>query len=784
MALESHPSASRKYNNTKSLLMDAVSLKERMIDSDLNRAEKEKIHATVKVLKLKEQALMYLEDVTDGQVHKGMEQRELRPFIDWVIYDEPLNDIPKHLSKHAFSALNYLRSYINGSRNPQHAREEVSKVLYLESRPELDLDQVENLVLAGGGAKAFSLAGAIKSLEKKNRSDQLKRIAGTSGGAIIAMAYAVGYNSKELESLVFDNQFGLFTLESRLSSLGFDRVSHWFSSGEKEDKLSVVSDNHVASYYHKELIKELAPMIAKSKNPRLGALQGYVSSSSTPGGQVRNLVSALKKHKDGDSYFEGVYAQFSESEILAMVERARKSTAKATGQTLFFNSDVLYNTPKKAFMNAVRHQTGRDIVLGFFQDVIIDKLQHLPKESLQKVFGKELVTRQDLRLIDFVQWKELHDMHPDKIKDLYVTICHRKGLSLSHSNVSHKNEEFRKMPVAEAVRVSMNIPPFFRGYNFEVEGRKYRGTDGGFMSNVSFEAFDNDYDVTKTIGVFYSTEKKLKEANGLAGILNKPTSEEELVRTLDEQNSLIELSQQSLDIHMAQIKSLSPDSKERPILDYAIDRRTAIMRASYGRASAIRDDLERLGQQPGILKRMGGLILKGKSPHSVLTEKLGSKIGEMIGAKSQNDLSKSHNRTRLVMINTRDVDTMHFRLNNLEKEGQLKTGGVAMNSLLKGSYCLEAHFYYNQLRIMSDKLDKSNPELSIDRIPEESRAYQEYDPHLLNSSTTHPDSYCEPAEGPEHLGDPDYIDVRKVPADKSEVPPVPAIDEAIRRRQG
>lgn len=58
----------------------------------------------------------------------------------------------------------------------------------------------EGLCFSGGGIKAFSHIGALKALEEKNRKFDM--VAGTSSGSIIAVLYALGYNSDEMYQIL------------------------------------------------------------------------------------------------------------------------------------------------------------------------------------------------------------------------------------------------------------------------------------------------------------------------------------------------------------------------------------------------------------------------------------------------------------------------------------------------------------------------------------------------------------------------------------------------------
>lgn len=55
-------------------------------------------------------------------------------------------------------------------------------------------------IFSGGGMKGIGLVGAYQVLEEKGY--RLKRVAGTSAGAILACFIAAGYNGREMEELM------------------------------------------------------------------------------------------------------------------------------------------------------------------------------------------------------------------------------------------------------------------------------------------------------------------------------------------------------------------------------------------------------------------------------------------------------------------------------------------------------------------------------------------------------------------------------------------------------
>lgn len=75
-----------------------------------------------------------------------------------------------------------------------------------------------NLVFSGGGQKGIVYPAALKELERQGGLNQVKRVAGTSAGAITAALLAVGYSPDELAEIVDKNPLESF-LDYKLTSM-------------------------------------------------------------------------------------------------------------------------------------------------------------------------------------------------------------------------------------------------------------------------------------------------------------------------------------------------------------------------------------------------------------------------------------------------------------------------------------------------------------------------------------------------------------------------------------
>lgn len=73
-------------------------------------------------------------------------------------------------------------------------------------------------VFSGGGMKGLALVGAYQVLEEKGV--RFQRVAGTSAGAIIASLIAAGYTGKEMEDILFHQDFQSF-LDRRKTIIPF-----------------------------------------------------------------------------------------------------------------------------------------------------------------------------------------------------------------------------------------------------------------------------------------------------------------------------------------------------------------------------------------------------------------------------------------------------------------------------------------------------------------------------------------------------------------------------------
>ncbi len=101
------------------------------------------------------------------------------------------------------------------------------------------MSQFRNLVFEGGGVKGIAYAGAIAVLEEKGILPDIRRVAGTSAGAITAALLALGASSQSVQEIVggtdfrefMDNSWGvlrdIFRLVKKYGWYKGDKFAEW-----------------------------------------------------------------------------------------------------------------------------------------------------------------------------------------------------------------------------------------------------------------------------------------------------------------------------------------------------------------------------------------------------------------------------------------------------------------------------------------------------------------------------------------------------------------------------
>src|SRR5574343_659876 len=70
--------------------------------------------------------------------------------------------------------------------------------------------RIDNLVFEGAGIRGIAYCGALMELDEQGYLANVKRVAGTSSGAITASLLSVGYTPQEIYTIIGETNFGKF----------------------------------------------------------------------------------------------------------------------------------------------------------------------------------------------------------------------------------------------------------------------------------------------------------------------------------------------------------------------------------------------------------------------------------------------------------------------------------------------------------------------------------------------------------------------------------------------
>ncbi len=88
------------------------------------------------------------------------------------------------------------------------------------------MSQFKNLVFEGGGVKGIAYAGALQVLEQQKIIPEIRRVGGTSAGAITAALLALGAGSMEVRQIIGGTRFRAFMDDSFWLPGDIDRLLH------------------------------------------------------------------------------------------------------------------------------------------------------------------------------------------------------------------------------------------------------------------------------------------------------------------------------------------------------------------------------------------------------------------------------------------------------------------------------------------------------------------------------------------------------------------------------
>ena len=268
------------------------------------------------------------------------------------------------------------------------------------------IDHIENLVFKGGGVLGIAYAGAIETLEEKGILKNIKRVAGTSAGSIIATLIALKFNSKEIKSILNSTDFKDFVdggdLSRIVSTYGIykgDFLLQWLKDLIKIKTGS--ADTTFGDLFNKNFL-DLRVLATDLTNVELKEF----SNKLTP-----NVIIA-----------EAVRASIS----IPLIFVAWKFTNNIPNDHLYVDGGLLCNYPITAFNRL-------DNTLGFYLK-IKKELNPLEHNNVMKYIDHLLTAVMQKQTIDFLS-------NSDQVKSSVFI----DSLGISSTNFKLTNDEKTKL---------------------------------------------------------------------------------------------------------------------------------------------------------------------------------------------------------------------------------------------------------------------------------------------------------------------------------------------------
>lgn len=423
-----------------------------------------------------------------------------------------------------------------GGREGSEIRVAIKAYLSTQIKPQ----EVENLAFAGGGAKGLSYGGVLEVLEAEGAMANIKRVSGTSAGAIIGMTVAVGLTAAEVKDVIRDKKFTHFLFESP-----FNRPEQLPPHLAVLDMLTdIMSPRKRELMRDADYLKCYKVAFEEAFFPRLltatGAYTGNAAEDQEEAARMRKLLCNPSRfgHDEKKTLLDLIEDKdWFKSMHTEIEEKLDKQLRVGKKRYWFFGEKIAeyngFDSPREAADACIRYMRNEDSIEEFFGDLIQRQVSRLSKEQLEAVsHGLSQSERQ--RNLTFRELHALAKHHPELgFRDLYVCVARRKDNSMikmldkdnyERIDVSHAaSAEYRNMPVKTAVRMSMNIPGAFRSIEFN--GKHY--VDGGVRANFPVDVFDNHLGLpkNKTISFFLTPEENYLRATSVQKLTNPDSSE-------------------------------------------------------------------------------------------------------------------------------------------------------------------------------------------------------------------------------------------------------------------
>lgn len=362
----------------------------------------------------------------------------------------------------------------------------------------------------GGGAKGMGYAGVYDMMVKSGIFSNIKYLAGTSAGALIALPMALGFDTKEVDDIVRNGRFAHFFAESTTFFKALSTPSLMWS--RIRGKVKPEERPYLEGFNLNEFAGEfMVPLLSE----RLG-----ITSKDLLGMSDEALELVLKaREPEVNHAFEDA--------SLAFKDKLARSNRRAEMGLLQFEPMPGRSTGLQAAVTSVRARRSgnhpqHDLIESYLADLIEISVTRYVEGNPKSPMAAKLNTPEKRRNLDFEELRQLaEETNFSHFKELGVAITESHMWSVSWFPRAMKNTmslvrkavgkeskddgfgtldvrtnfqphfarsgggEYINMPIKTAVRASMNLPMVFN--TMRHDNKKY--IDGGLLNNYAHRMF-------------------------------------------------------------------------------------------------------------------------------------------------------------------------------------------------------------------------------------------------------------------------------------------------------
>jgi predicted acylesterase/phospholipase RssA len=361
----------------------------------------------------------------------------------------------------------------------------VERYLTASFRPPISPKEVNRLALEGGGGKGNAFVGALFGLEQLGILGNLEEVAGSSAGAITALALALGMRPNEILEFIHRTDFTKFF---DASSDAVPTVGERYKRGADEKTSTARRAKEASRKKCAEAVgRKLSGATLDAKAILLARkLFKKLSDGSKAAAEfisLNSLLAANLEERDVGFVLAGLANRPKNSKEK---KAAPVTPSEKEGSPWTYLASAIEVTEKQ---NVPDYTASLVVDMGLFSgEVARDAIADLIKER----FGFLLHESIDGRTVTFRMLDELAKKSHRRIPKLTVTgsdVCSMRTVLFS----SRTTADF---PVADAVRISMGLPFIYKPYIIESTKQNWPPcgvyVDGGLYANLPFLAFSSD----------------------------------------------------------------------------------------------------------------------------------------------------------------------------------------------------------------------------------------------------------------------------------------------------